>query len=213
MKTITTTLAIMALLLCAAPPGKADEPSVKQELKLALAKVAVNEAGFSSEADVALIYAAAGSMGTSHQTRLNFLRRHSRRVLGDRDCAEGRNCQWTRNLTWSDVQPLGWRSDLRWSPQRWARVRRWASGFVEGTNRLRACPEVPQTWGGTMDHARAVSRGLRPLGCRTLSGSLNEGYRYIAEGESEEARPEPPSYEDNTGPIPASVARGRRDRD
>lgn len=217
--------ALALILFVGAPRSAATAPDVRADLKLALAKVAVNEAGFSSLPDVALIYAAAGSMGRSHQTRLNWLRRHSRRVLGDRECLRG-NCRWTRSLEWNDMMPVGWDPvrDGRWVPQRWARARRWAHGIVEGTLEVQACPgdEPPQTWGGRMDHARALRHGLSPLGCREFSHSLNEGYRYLtgeeraSATETAEMQAEVDELElvpTNDSAIPATVAQGEGRRE
>lgn len=212
-KPIAALLALLtmgALTLALVPQARATEPSVKAQLKLALAKVATNEAGFSSLPDVALVYSAAGSVGRSDRTRLNWLRSHSRRVLGDRECTRG-NCRWTRGLGWDDLMPPGWdvTRDGTWRPQRWARVRRWAHEVVEGTITLRACPgeAPPQTWGGAMDHERAVRNGLVALGCRAFSGSLNEGYRYLTSAERAAATASDLSGA-NDSAIPANLAQG-----
>jgi len=200
-------ITVLALVFFAGIPQGSATTDAREGLKLALAKVCVNEAGFSSMADCALIHDASGSTGQSSQTRLNWLNRHSRRVLGDRECGNRRNCQWTRNLTWADTMPEGWDTANEWHPRHWAQVRRWAHGLVYGTITLHPCPNTPQTWGGRMDHERAVNRGLEPLGC---VGTLNEGYRY----DSAEPRPAvaapASSGETPEGAIPASLAAGSR---
>lgn len=160
--------AIVALWSC---PAHADD-----RLALAIAKVAVNEAGFDSPADVALIWQVVERHAPDE--RLPFLKRHSPCVLRAEDPGRRRgNCEWTRNLRWSDAEPDGWPSGIPWEryADRWARVRAFTRGLVNGSVRRRPCAEQPITWGSRrLDIQQALSRGLEPLGC---VGTLNEGFR------------------------------------
>lgn len=151
----------------------------RRELALAVAKVAVNEAGFRSPQDVALIWQVTEARGRTHADRLSWLRRHSSCVLTDRplnreELRRG-NCSWTRYLGDDDAQPEGWPSDLVWSNfvRRWRQIRQLSLRLVDGRSRLRPCTETPRTWGGIMDHTRALERGLRPIRCE---GTLNTGF-------------------------------------
>ena len=155
-------------------------PSVRDELALAVAKVAVNEAGWRSPADVAMIYQITEARGDTDERRLAWLTAHSSCVLTDRplDDYEQRhgNCAWSRNLNVHDLEPAGWPQDLLWSNfvRRWQQVRRFAQMLVSGESRMRPCAETPRTWGSrTLDHERAIAMGLRQVDC---GSTLNAGY-------------------------------------
>lgn len=153
----------------------------KQHLALGIAKVAANESSMRTPGDVALIHQATMAHGSSVYARLRWLKSHSARVLGGEcDPSKHGNCEWTRHLTWSARRPAGWPSELvDWRPSRWLRVLRLAWGLLDGHLTLEPCERAPYTWGGKMDHARALKHGLVPLGCEE---TLNEGYRLAAGG-------------------------------
>lgn len=155
-----------------------------EQLALAVAKVAANEASLASirPAEVALIWQVTEARGETSAQRLAWLRAHSSCVLGDGPIGEGRgNCHWTRGLSASARQPSGWPAHLPWAryAPRWAQVRELARRLVVGEESMRPCPGTPITWGGPMDHERALERGLVPLGCRdpqTGAPTRNEGF-------------------------------------
>jgi hypothetical protein len=169
---------VTLLALLGAAGGASAQTRAERELALAVAKVAVNEAGFRAPADVALVWQVTEAHGSTTSARLGWLRAHSARVLGDRECTGG-NCIWTRGLTWGDDEPEGWPET--WPPwrlyrARWAQVRAYALALVQGRVAARPCAETPDTWGGEMDHQGAIDRGMRRCGC---VGTLNQGYRRI----------------------------------
>lgn len=163
------------------PPPAAARDGVEERLALAVAKVAVNEANFESPADVALVYQCTEAHGDAPGEQLAWLRSHSARVLGDRECREGRNCRWSRGLTLAATRPPGWPEGVRWRPAAWRRVLRLARRLVGGEEQRRPCIGRPVTWGGDMDHAEALRRGLRPLHC---AGTRNTGYGVAVGGQS-----------------------------
>lgn len=173
------------LLVLAAAPASAQTP-VERHLALAIAQVAVNEASLARvrPADVALIAQTAASHGDTPHARLAWLRAHSSCVLTDRPMSEAEaagNCPWSRGLRADDTRPEAWPATLSWSRyrERWRQVRALALALVLGTRTLEPCPEAPWTWGGPMDRAQALERGMRPLGCRdpeTGEPLRNEGY-------------------------------------
>jgi len=82
--------------------------SSRRELALALAKVCVNESGFDSLADCAMIFQIVENQRAITDERRVWLERHSARVLGIRPCDHRNNCFWSRNLGWNDEEPAGW---------------------------------------------------------------------------------------------------------
>lgn len=164
---------------------------VDSALALAVAKVAVNEASLAHvrPAEVALIWQVTEARASTSAARLAWLRAHSPCVLGDRDVRPG-NCRWTRHLRDDDTQPEGWPEHLAWSryAPRWRQVRALARRLVSGRVVMRPCPRAPWTWGGReIDMARALERGLVPLGCRSpITGepTLNEGFALARGGAS-----------------------------
>jgi hypothetical protein len=167
---------LLVAVLVAIPTYAAAD--VRDELALDLARVAVNEAGFESPADVVLIWQVTEANGADDATRLEWLRRHSACPAGQTSdevaLTRPGNCRWTRELVDGDARPESWPADVIWRPEAWARVRRLARRLVYREERRRVCSITPITWGGPMDHARALERGLEPVGC---SGTRNEGYR------------------------------------
>jgi len=173
------------LLLLAAAPASAQTPA-ERALALAIAKVGVNEASLIrvTPADVALVHQTAATHGDTPHARLAWLRAHSNCVLSDREMSETEaagNCPWSRGLRDDDTRPEAWPSTLSWPRfrERWRQVRTLALALVLGTRSIEPCPEPPWTWGGPMDRARALERGMRPLGCRDPETGLplrNEGY-------------------------------------
>ena len=166
-----------------------EEPArdYRDELALAVAKVGVNEAGWRMPADVALIYQTTRGRDRRPRTtaeRLEWLTRHSSCVLTDRPLREGEertNCIWTRFLSDSDAEPENFPEIAVWQNyvRRWQQVRTFARQLVEGRSRMRPCSETPYSWGGPMDHARALRLGMRPLNCRdprTGTPTLNDGF-------------------------------------
>ncbi len=160
--------------------------TAQRDLALAVAKVAANEASLTElrPAEVALIWQVTEARADSSADRLRWLRAHSSCVLTDRplrDSELGGNCRWSRNLSDSDVEPANWPTSVPWSRyvERWRQVRGLARRLVDGHGGMRPCPGTPLTWGGPMDRARALERGLVPLGCRdprTGIPTLNEGF-------------------------------------
>lgn len=169
---------ILSIAALASNPHTAHCDDVREQLALDLARVAVNEAGFGSPADVVLIWQVVESRARSDADRLAWLRSHSACPTGQttREVALSRpgNCAWTRELDDSDRRPQSWPAAVVWRPEAWARVRRLALRLVYGLEQRRVCSSSPSTWGGDMDAARALERGLVPVACE---GTLNTGYR------------------------------------
>lgn len=192
----TITLAAFAITLAAiaitpasanVPPEHDPEPTVTELLELSIAKVCVNEAGFNSPGDCAMIFQAARRFyargGVSaDQRRLDWIRRHSCRVLGaqycirPRPCRVGHNCRWSRNLTWGDATPEEWPSRNRFPVRGWARVRAYVSRLVRGQEVSTPCEGRIITWGNASDAPGAHRRGLIPVAC---VGTHNTGYERI----------------------------------
>jgi hypothetical protein len=172
--------AITMLVLAMVAPVKADPPRPLRELALAIAKVAMNEYRDETEdgqwngtvpSELLLIVQVTESHGRSPRARLRWLRRHSRRVLGDdpnRPCREGRNCQWTRNLTWSNEEPEGWPTGSRWNADAWEKAKELSWRAVTGEDTRRPCRGRPMTWGSRrLDYNDAVAEGQIPVHCET----------------------------------------------
>lgn len=156
------------------------------ELVLAVAKVAANEASLARirPAELALIWQVTEARAETAEERLAWLRRHSSCVLTDRPLSERErrsNCIWSRGLNRDGKRPMGWPEHLSWAryAPRWAQVLELSRRLVSGEESMRPCPGRPFTWGGPMDRARAIERGLVPLGCRdprTGEPTANEGF-------------------------------------
>ncbi len=167
------------------------EVAVDEELALAIAMVAFNEAP-NYPADLALIAQVTLGRGETNEERLAWLRRHSDCVLSDRpmrahEIAAG-NCRWTRHLDElgdPGTPPTGWPSHWRWQGRweaTWLHTLEHARRFVAG-ERPRGgwpCREAqPITWGSDDDALTAAERGLRPIVCvdhRTGEPTRNTGF-------------------------------------
>jgi hypothetical protein len=168
--------------------------SSERALALYVARVAFNES-LDSEPDLAMIWNIVLSSGDTTQRRIDWLRSHSRCVMGvvPREAAASRrgHCLWTRDLLPDGARPPAFnecRDDDRDGQVdapchgRWARVRtRWlahlerALEYVAGARTLIVCPSTPDTWDGRRWLSDAVARGHVPLNCK---GTRNEGYMY-----------------------------------
>ena len=170
----------LALFLWSAA-SSADPPrGVQAELGLAIAKVCANEAGFTSPADCDMIWQVVETHHSTGRRQLAWLRAHSRRVLGTRTCRG--NCVWSRNLTRHPQKPAGWPVTARWRPDAWQTLLAQADALVAGQRDARPCSGEPVTWGGAMDRAGAIRRGLIPLTCE---GTRNQGYaRHVVDRSS-----------------------------
>ena len=148
--------------------------SAAHALALALAALTANEAGLGRDEppvrDLGVIIQAADYHASTDAGRLRWLRRHSARVLGDRECRPGRNCQWTRGLEWNDAQPPGWPSAAVWRPERWRRLRALALRAVTSERPPGPCPVPIVSWGSRADF-EANRFGWIPVDC----GALNLG--------------------------------------
>lgn len=160
--------------------GVESQRDARADLALALAVVAAHEGALDNLRDTDLVWQVVESRASSTAGRLRFLRQHSPRALGLEPC-NGRNCVWSVDLLRDpDATPQNtdqgyWRS-VR-APQ-WRLIRERAMALVYGAaDDARPCLRAPYTWGGAMDHAGALKRGLRPLGC---SGTLNDGFELKA---------------------------------
>lgn len=172
---------VAGVLLTLSVPASANPPRAERELSLALARTCVNEAGFHSPLDCALIWQAVRSHGDTHVERLRWLRTHS-------PCATGRlsqqealerpgQCAWTRNLDRSGRRPAHFPPNAAWRPHLFDRVLRYSERLVAGELRVDPCPVAPHTWGGRqLDDARARAQGLEPCACDPRT--RNEGWRW-----------------------------------
>ncbi len=173
----TTFLA--AALLFASVKSLFAQPSLREQLALELACVAVHEGAFENYAETALIWQVLETRAHSDLRRLALLRRHSPRALGLKPSRAG-NSVWSVELLKApeappasiETQKPGW-----WRNKRaalWERVRRYALELVYGVELWRPCPGPgPWTWGFAGDWEGAIGRGLRPMGC---TGVNNDGF-------------------------------------
>ena len=178
-------IVIVVGALCALWSSAARAQDVETELALAVAKVCANERslGAARPADCALVWQATRRHGETAEERLAWLRAHSSCVLSDREMSAREalgNCRWTRHLADSDARPAGWPALVPWERfvESWRGMRGFVRQLVLEGRRPRGgwpCPVDPDTWGGPMDHARAIAHGLVPVRCE---GTRNQGYRY-----------------------------------
>lgn len=170
-------LVVLAALTGCATPAEADHDAEKA-FALDVARVCANEA-FGVPADCALIYQVVEGQGRSVESRHGWLRRHSscatRQLPTEAADARLGNCGWARNLMWDDAEPAGWPESWSWDrhQHKWARTRRLVWAFVTGQQRRRPCVTTPATWGGRVDIAQALDRGLVPVDCE---GTVNTGF-------------------------------------
>lgn len=176
-------LVLVLILLLPALASAQEAPDVVGELTISMARICVNESGFRRPADCAMIWQVARRRGgPTMEGRLAWLRAHSSCVLSDRPMTafEARgNCRWTRHLDDSDAQPAGWPTAVPWERYvaPWRRIREVIRGWVLGGRPRHGwpCERDPDTWGGSMDRARAEALGLVPVEC---TGTVNQGYRF-----------------------------------
>lgn len=183
-----------ALLLPLTCEAQADE-ELELEAAAALARYAVNEAGWSSPADALLLWqvATVHAEDRGHPDlagTLLELRRRSRCVLARRRPAEWPpgNCRWSRYLDRSGDPPRNWRA----GPEAWAdRCRAlwfalldYCLGVVRGEE-PRPCEGRPQTWDGWGPgdswHTANLADGFVLVACADPYGGgrlLNAAYRY-----------------------------------
>jgi hypothetical protein len=177
---IVVLLALSALLAIAT--AYAQDRPLHQELALAVARVAANEASRTVE-EVDLIWQVTEGRASTTAGRLRWLRRHSPCATGvlsqaEADARPG-NCRWTRNLNRDLREPAGWPEGYPWAAYRenWRRRLARASNLVRGQSLSVPCAETPWTWGGRALNVRdARRRGLVPVWCKDTS---NTGYRRI----------------------------------
>lgn len=180
-----TLIAICSSLLLLNSAIARARPLTRDENQLAfdVAKVATNEGAFQNVlAETALVWQVVETNAKTTPRRIAFLMRHSGRVLGQRECLPSRPCFWTRELNLHGTIP----PPLATSPKmidfwnyrlvhKWWEVLEVARRLVSGVETFRPCPTPPRTWGGSVDHARALRRGMKPLGC---GPTQNEGYSF-----------------------------------
>lgn len=186
-----------------APALAGADPFDLTPLELQVARVAWNEAQ-GSVPDVRLIWQVTEARARTTAGRLEWLRRHSPRVAGRRPCRRG-PCLWSPLLKPGPHLPAafpGWLPELHRGD--WTATQRAAVALVRGVDRRRPCsgPIPPITWGGPMDLAAALERGLVPLGCR---GTRNDGFRRAAPARSapSDADRDPRRYPWTPEPDPA----------
>ncbi len=149
--------------------------STLSELALRVARVAVNEGAFKHRYEAALVWQTTRNNGVNTSKRLSWLKRHSPRVNGTRECKVG-NCFWTPNLERSTTLPAGlvlpldyW--TLRVAPI-WTDTLRYVDWMVTGDRATEdPCHVQPRTWGCEADRKRALAQGLYPVGCRRPKGA------------------------------------------
>lgn len=148
----------------------------KDQLALELAVVAAHEGALDNARDTALVWQVVEARALTTQARLIFLRAHSPRALGRKQCGVG-NCVWSRELLQAPDEPPASLSSAWWNATRapaWMEVRRYASELVYGIELWRPCPVAPYSWGYAGDLESAwLERRLVPVGCE---GTLNEGF-------------------------------------
>lgn len=144
-------------------------------LALMVARTSMNESG-GNDKDTVLIHQAATRNGTrSHREAVRWLRRHSARVNGHRECLPDRPCRWSRHLRWNDRRPAEYPSHLRWDVDLWRAVKRHALAMVRGQAVQRVCPVDIVSWGSRADMVDnrfgliAVRCGARNLGATTVA--------------------------------------------
>lgn len=187
---LATFIAGMVLLL-ASQAANASKGDMRGALAFAVAKVAANEGALINLNEVKLVWQVVEGHADDTAGQYRFLRSHSGRVLGSKNCLHG-NCIWTRNLKLnpfyqpheSDVDPGYWRVI---TAPRWRETMRLARSLVMGKvpDGWEPCPITPVTWGSRdpdlpdLEHARSI--GLAPIGCK---GTLNDGFAAIAKVEA-----------------------------
>lgn len=161
----------------------------KPDLALQIARVSANEGALRYRVTTALVWQVVRENGGKTASKMSaFLTKHSPRVAGIRKCRIG-NCFWTPNLSRNDAKPRGLvLKDDYWSVRVlpfWKDALAYADWLVSGRRETEdPCDVQPQTWGGPMDRAGAIKRGLYPIGCRSMdactTNSCNDGFTTYA---------------------------------
>jgi hypothetical protein len=151
-------------------------PATSSTFARAVAVVAAHEGALANLRETALVYQATLAHGSTDALRLRWLKRHSPRALGLAPCGGG-NCRWTPNLRDDDAAPAGLDMPTGWweraRAQQWRLIRQYAQRLVSGAETSLPCREQPTTWGGAVDHLRALREGMKSARC---VGTTNEGW-------------------------------------
>lgn len=155
------------------------EHSELSDLVLWVARVSTNEGAFQNRTEAALVWQATRNSGKNTAKRARWLRKHSPRVHGDRECKRG-NCFWTPNLLRDESKPVGlniptdeWLVDI--APL-WRDTFKYVDWMVRGNRSSEdPCHVVPKTWGCAEDLKRALREGLFPIGCHDTP---DDGFTY-----------------------------------
>lgn len=125
------------------------------------------------------------------ERRIQFLRDHSGKVLGQKPCPVKGNCRWVRNLSKTNptqlpagiaagnAGPKDWAAYWRivMAPK-WVRVLRFSRALVANDLVGPPCPIPPRTWGslrkGLPDIRVAAGNSLYPIGCENTG--WNDGF-------------------------------------
>jgi len=170
---------------------------LEEELAWSISLVAANEGALWGLMDVALVHqvvVANVSQRPNYPTEtlerhIEFLKKHSGRVLGAKPCFETGNCQWVRQLSKTAHKlpasvasgsggPKDWEAYWRIEmAPRWQRVMDFSRALVSGEVVVKPCRIEPRTWGslknGLPDLEVALANGLWPIGCK---GTRNDGF-------------------------------------
>lgn len=188
-----TILGLMLYALAASaqesPTPAAPLPLAEQELALSVARVCANEA-FRSRPDCLLIWQATRRHGENAEARLDWLRRHSRCVLGPSDPSPSRtrigNCRWTRYLNREGTEPRNWPHSIPWqgaNQRMWLQTLAMVENLVRGMRPREGWPcEIdPDTWAGRRTDEQRIAQlppTMVPLRCATPAHG-NEGFRVM----------------------------------
>lgn len=151
------------------PPEESDRDH--ETVALYLARFCVNEAGFNSPRDCGAIHQVLRNTARDDEGLLAAMSRHTKGrlfVVG----GPGRNGQtvraWTRGLHIGDEPPYRWPAHLDWTNDyrhRFAEVYALSIRIVSGRMGRGPCRSFPIAWGGPMDDAIALRRGLVRVSC------------------------------------------------
>lgn len=156
--------------------------SAERRLARHLAAVAANEGALQHPRDLDLIWQTVQNRAETAAGRDRWLRQHSGRVLGTRECLVG-NCLWSSQLARGVPIPVVpqakegyWRTVVI---PRYRKLLARARRLVAGQQYEKPCVRIePRTWGGVGrgdidDRPYAASEGLFPIGCE---GTFNDGF-------------------------------------
>lgn len=150
------------------------------ELALAVFRISINEGALRNPLEVGLVWQTAGRWASAPQGKLEWLRKHSPRVLRpELGLSVVGNSAWSSQLRPACGRPAALPEPDDW----WDAARKpaclavYEAALALATGRLTAapCDVPPDTWGGDLDAKGALRRGLVPVPCH---GTLNTGYRY-----------------------------------